>query len=307
MVDSERLDYGSVLSLARAYEEEKFEYLGVFDHFVPIYSDDSASVLECWTTLGALSRDTTTINIGPFVTCSSYRHPIMVAKMSATVSDSSNGRHFLGVGLGWYAREFEALQVEMSGFSDRMQQTAEFLDAVRELWGGSSVSHSGKHYKFDGASALEPGRADPIPILVGSEKGGSKMLKMISRYADIANVGWNMDMDLLAEKLGEFDSYREAEGRKKGDVMKSTNYDLLVGKDKKDLDAKIAAAWEKFKPRFSDYGAYAEKIAHGIVGTPQECAEKVDRLESMGIGLVFFQPLDSPSSDSVELLARELR
>jgi len=45
MVDSERLDYAQVLGMSKAYEGAGFEYLGMFDHFVPIYSENRASVL----------------------------------------------------------------------------------------------------------------------------------------------------------------------------------------------------------------------------------------------------------------------
>jgi alkanesulfonate monooxygenase SsuD/methylene tetrahydromethanopterin reductase-like flavin-dependent oxidoreductase (luciferase family) len=134
MVDSERLDYGALLNLTKAYERVGFEYAGMFDHFVPIYSGDEASVLECWTTLGALARDTSKMKLGPLVGCSSYRSPLMVAKMAASLDDISRGRHFLGVGLGWFEREFKALQIPMPDFTTRLEQTVEFVGAIRELW-----------------------------------------------------------------------------------------------------------------------------------------------------------------------------
>jgi len=93
--DTERVDYKSVLRMARTYEGAGFEYSGVFDHFLPIYSTDGASVLECWTLLGALARDTTSVKLGPLVSCSFYRSPLVMGKMASTLSDVSRGRHGL--------------------------------------------------------------------------------------------------------------------------------------------------------------------------------------------------------------------
>jgi len=303
MIDSERLNYASVLDLARAYEKAGFRYAGVFDHVVPIYSGDSASVLECWTTTAALARDTGKLTVGPFVTCSSYRSPIMVAKMASTVCDMSRGRHFVGVGLGWYEREFEALQIPEAGFSDRLDQTVEFIEILGKLLRQPSVSFDGKYYRFAHVSASEPRREDPIPILIGTEKGGPKMLRLIARSADIANVGWNMGLGDLEERIGELEERCKAAGRDPGAVLKSTNYDLLLGSTDRKLEDRIRSTESKFRRRFGSMKAYRAKIGNGLVGTPEECAEKLDRLKAIGIDLVFLQPLDSPKADSVEILA----
>jgi alkanesulfonate monooxygenase SsuD/methylene tetrahydromethanopterin reductase-like flavin-dependent oxidoreductase (luciferase family) len=306
MVDSERLDYKTLLSLTKAYERGGFDYAGMFDHFVPIYSGDDAAILECWTTLGALARDTSRLKLGPLVSCSSYRSPLMVAKMAATLYDISQGRHFLGVGLGWYQREFDALQTEMLSFSERLEQTGEFVETLRDLWNGKSVTHSGKYYNLSGVSAVAPKRDRAILVLIGSEKGGRKILKFIARFADIANIGWNMPLGELEEKLAIFDSDCREAGRDPSKILKSTNFDLLVGANQSEFAKKVERTEVKFRPRFGTMGAYKAKIAPGLVGTPEECAEKIDRLKSMGIELIFLQPLDSPDLDSVELFARSM-
>ena len=307
MVDSERLDYDQVLGMSMAYEGAGFEYLGMFDHFVPIYSEDRASVLECWTTLGALARDTAKLNIGPLVTCSSYRSPVVVAKMSSTIANLSGGRHFLGIGLGWYDREFEALEIEMTPFKERIDQTAEFVEVVKKLLEGESVTHEGKNYRFKGLSAAEPSRPHPVPLLMGSEKGGPKMMRLMARLADNANIGWNMDLGELETKLGEFDALCEEEGRDPSKVLKSTNFDLLVGADDGEYRSMVESTEKKFRPRFGGMEAYKDKIGKGVVGLPEECMEKVDRVKSLGVGLIFFQPLDSPDRRSVEVFSDSLR
>jgi alkanesulfonate monooxygenase SsuD/methylene tetrahydromethanopterin reductase-like flavin-dependent oxidoreductase (luciferase family) len=303
MIDSERLNYASTLNLTRAYESARFQYAGVFDHFVPIYSDDDASVLECWTTIAALARDTMSLRVGPFVTCSAYRNPIIVSKMASTVCDMSDGRHFVGVGLGWYEREFEVLQIPEASFSQKLEQTEEFIHILRTLLNEETVSYHGKHYTFTHVSASEPHREKPIPILIGTEKGGNKMLKLVAKSADISNVGWNMKLEDLEEKLSQLDEECRSVGRDPASIVRSTNYDLLLGSSEKELEDRIKATEAKFRPRFGGMDAYRAKISSGLVGPPEQCAERIDRLKGIGIDLVFLQPLDSPSPDSVRLFA----
>jgi alkanesulfonate monooxygenase SsuD/methylene tetrahydromethanopterin reductase-like flavin-dependent oxidoreductase (luciferase family) len=144
-------------------------------------------------------------------------------------------------------------------------------------------------------------------VLIGTERGGEKMLKLIANHADIANVGWNLSLDELEEKLGRFDKYCQEAGRDSSKILKSTNFDLLVGDSQKNFSKKVEETEVKFRPRFGGIAAYKEKISKGIVGTPEECLEKVDRLKAMGIQLIFLQPLDSPDLESVELFGNSVR
>jgi len=57
-------------------------------------------ILECWTTLSALSTVTKKIRLGTMVTCNSFRNPALLAKIAATLDNISNGRLELGIGAG---------------------------------------------------------------------------------------------------------------------------------------------------------------------------------------------------------------
>jgi alkanesulfonate monooxygenase SsuD/methylene tetrahydromethanopterin reductase-like flavin-dependent oxidoreductase (luciferase family) len=194
----------------------------------------------------------------------------------------------------------------MASFKERLDQTTEFIEVLGRLWGEESVAHRGKSYSFKGVSSIEPPRGSPIPLLIGSEMGGSKMLRLVSKFADIANIGWNMDIDLLGKKLEELERLCREEGRDLKKILKSTNFDLLTGADEKEYRTKVAATEEKFRPRFGGMEPYLAKISRGVVGTPEECLEKVDRVKALGVDLIFFQPLDSPHTESVELFAGSL-
>jgi len=69
---------------------------------------ESLPLLEAWTTLSALTRDTTRLRLGTSVLRNSYRHRSVLAKMAATLDVISGGRLDLGLGAGWFEREFDA-------------------------------------------------------------------------------------------------------------------------------------------------------------------------------------------------------
>ena len=60
----------------------------------------TVDALECWTTLTALLVQTQRIRAVPMVLANPYRHPVLTAKMTATLDVISGGRITLGIGAG---------------------------------------------------------------------------------------------------------------------------------------------------------------------------------------------------------------
>src|SRR5262245_15510384 len=112
-------------------EEVGFDSVWLCDHFLTLapeaYVEDaglagrsggrgrggaarSMPLLECWTALSALARDTRRVRLGTSVLCHSYRAPSVLAKMAATLDVISDGRLDLGLGAGWLERRPRALR-----------------------------------------------------------------------------------------------------------------------------------------------------------------------------------------------------
>jgi|SRR5271166_283003 len=120
--------YPDMVTVAKTAEDYGFDFVWLCDHFLTIIPDDyvkdagitadaeggqpvpprSLPLLEGWTALTALARDTTRLRLGTSVLCNSYRHPSVLAKMAATLDVISEGRLDLGLGAGWFEREFDA-------------------------------------------------------------------------------------------------------------------------------------------------------------------------------------------------------
>lgn len=134
----------------------------------------SLPLLECWTALAALSRDTTKLRLGTSVLCNSYRHPSVLAKMAATLDVISQGRLDLGLGAGWFRRESQAYGIPFPPVGDRVSALAESLQVIKAVWTEPNPTYAGRFYTLDGATCDPPPVQRPHPPLwIGGKATGS--------------------------------------------------------------------------------------------------------------------------------------
>ncbi|MFI1814571.1 LLM class flavin-dependent oxidoreductase [Streptomyces sp. NPDC020422] len=130
-------DPGVLREWARVVEELGFDMLMLSDH-VAVTPDVAERYpepfYEPFTTLSWLAGVTARLRLGTTVLVLPYRHPLLVARMTANLNALSGGRFVLGVGVGWARQEFAALGVP---FSRRGRITDEHLAALREAGTGS--------------------------------------------------------------------------------------------------------------------------------------------------------------------------
>ena len=94
--------------LAQLAETLGYDHLWVYDHVETVPRREPTHMFEAFTTLAALAQHTTTIKLGQLVTCAAYRNAGLLAKEAACVDVFSGGRLILGLGAGWYEREYQA-------------------------------------------------------------------------------------------------------------------------------------------------------------------------------------------------------
>ncbi|MDF2825356.1 MAG: F420-dependent oxidoreductase [Mycobacterium sp.] len=151
-----------------------------------------------------LAARTSSIRFMTAVLLAPLRHPVMLAKETATVAAMAGGRFDLGVGVGWLREEYEALGNEW--FSSRGAVLDEMLELIPKLWTGAPVAHQGRFFTFD-AVAVNPTPPRPIPVFVGGTSGVAAR-----RCAAVADgwVGANHTVDDVAAMMGRLETARSA-------------------------------------------------------------------------------------------------
>lgn len=122
---------------------------------------------EAWTALASWGEITSRPDIGLLVTGIGFRNPDLLADMARTVDHISGGRLILGIGSGWYEKDYLAYGYDYPSIGERMQQLADGLHRIKRRF-----------------RQLLPPPIREIPLLLGGS-GERKTLPLVGQYADI--------------------------------------------------------------------------------------------------------------------------
>ncbi|HEX4790724.1 MAG TPA: LLM class F420-dependent oxidoreductase [Actinospica sp.] len=172
-----------------------------WDHFYPLSGPADGMHYECWTMLGALAATTKNARFGALVTCNSYRNPELLADMARTVNEIGGGRAILGIGSGWFERDYAEYGYEFGTAPERLKALGAALPRIKSR-----------------LARLNPPAAD-LPIMIGGS-GEKVTLRLVAEYAEL----WNT--------FGPVDNFKH-----KNDVL--NDWCAKLGRDPKEIDRTV--------------------------------------------------------------------
>jgi probable F420-dependent oxidoreductase len=304
--------YDTMQRVAATAEELGFDSIWLCDHFLTLAADHyvedagiktgdgprggndaarSMPLLECWTALSALARDTRRLRLGTSVLCNSYRLPSVLAKMGATLDVISGGRLELGLGAGWFEKEYRAYGIPFPRIGERIAQLDEGLEVIRRMWTESRPRFSGQHYRIEDAVCDPPPIQRPHPpIWVGGE--GDKVHRVAARAANGVNVRW-WSPERIAQRAAFLDAACRDAGRDPRTLRRSVTALLVVDDDRDRLEA-------------TRHLFQAIPATGHIAGTPDECIVRIRKYVESGVQHFLFSIPDVAASPSLELAGRHV-
>jgi F420-dependent oxidoreductase-like protein len=277
-------------------EELGYDSLWWYDHFHNVPVPAHETVLECWTTVAAISQRTSRIQLGQMVGCNGYRNPALLAKITSTVDVISGGRLFWGIGAGWYEHEFHGYGYDFPPPKDRIGMLREAVEIVKLMWSEADVSYSGAYYELQGAQCdPKPLQQPHPPILIGG--GGEQLtLRVVARHATHSNFGGKPDE--WRHKAEVLQGHCRSVGRDYDEITKTWSPEVFV----RETEEEVKAAGSR-----SFWGEPVESWTAGnLVGTPEQVAEKIQAYADLGCRGFYPWCSDYPDTTTLRLFAEQV-
>lgn len=158
-------------------EASGFEVISSADHI-----GRRLAVLPMLTAAAEISS----LRISPMVMANDYRHPVVLAKDTATIDVLSGGRFELGIGTGWIEEQYNAAGIRYDPPRVRVDRFEEAIAVIKGCWSGEPFSFVGEHYQLDQVTCPRPIQRPHPPLLIAG--AGRRMLRLAGREADIVGI-----------------------------------------------------------------------------------------------------------------------
>lgn len=271
-----------ILACAREADRHGLR-IWIAGQMLPISADARLAAHEPLALAGAIAAATSVSRIGFMVFAAPYLPAAYLAKALATLDHLSGGRLDIGLGAGYDAREFAALDVEFAGIDARLAHLEATLDAIEQ--------------PVRPAVVPEPLQDPRPPVWIGGQ--GRRVGDVVARRADWANFAKGIAPDDFGLRAGRIaDAAREA-GRPPGSVRFSLTGTFLGAR----RDSPVVAARARARGTSADDYVDGLRAANAFVGTGAEIAGQLAPYAERGCASVALWPLEGDLATAAGALA----
>ncbi|HEX3927423.1 MAG TPA: LLM class flavin-dependent oxidoreductase [Gemmatimonadales bacterium] len=317
--------WNHVKRLARRSEEIGYDITLIAELLLNDIKGIRAPSLDAWSTAAALAAVTERLELMVAVR-PSFHPPAILAKQAANIDRISNGRLALNVVSAWWKDEARRYGAAFDAHDERYARTQEWLDVVTGAWHSEQLDYRGKYYNveeliLEPKPVSRPSRPHP-PIYAGGESETAKTL--IARQCD-AYVMHGDPPERIASKIADMRRRRDQASEALGVELPPLRFGVaayaIVRQTEEGAQQEVARI-TNVTPGSPGYGNYQDWIANtkletrvsvedysvsnrglraGLIGTPDQVAEQVQRFEEAGVDLLLLQC--SPQLEEMERFA----
>ncbi len=273
-------EVGETAKQAQRMERLGYDYFSAGEHFMR--GDPPGPSHASLPVLAVAAGATQKIRLLSSIVLTPFYHPLLLARMTATLDAASNGRLTLGVGIGGeYPVEFEnsGLRVDQRG-----RRTNECLEALRRLWNGERVTFSGRHFQLNEAM-LNPGpvqRPHP-PVWVSGRRDAA--MRRAARFGE----GWVpyfFDPPRYRDSVEKIHSFALEEGRSMEAFQWGFFPYISIYPTEREA-AEVAA--RQLGSQYLYGGEFINIVRrYCLLGTPEQCAERLSEYLEAGARHIVF-------------------
>ena len=277
----EEFDLCGLKKACREVEDLGYDSVWLYDHFYPMSTRTSRYILEPWTVLACLAEETSSIRLGVLVTCNSYRFPSVLAKIAATADVISKGRLEFGIGAGWYEDEYVAYGISFPDPKTRIEQLAEAVEIIKRIWTQEKANFQGKYYAIkDLVSYPKPVQKPYPPVWIGGT--GDRLLEIVGKHANYANFA-SCTLDEYRRKLDVLRRRCKEIGRNFEEIELTWHGKAIIVEKEEDIKKIAMKVKESYTNKKIREMSLDEYLSREIVGTAEQCVEKLQRFVDLGV------------------------
>jgi FMNH2-dependent dimethyl sulfone monooxygenase len=317
-VEDERMEasWDYVSRLARRSEQIGFGLTLIAELNLNDIKGVDAPSLDAWSTAAALAAVTESLELMVAVR-PTFHLPALLAKQAANIDQISRGRVSLNVVSSWWAEEAKKYGVQFDQHDDRYARTSEWLDVVDAAWKQDHFNYSGRYYSVNDLVLQPKPVVKPRPtIYAGGESEAAKELiatkcdayvthgdppeRIAPKIRDMAARREKKNLPPMQYGVAAYAIVRETEEQAQAELRRITDVQQNAA-GYQNYQQWLANTQLEQRVSLEDYSVSNRGLRSGLVGTPQQVADRIGEFEVAGVDLLLLQ--FSPQMEEMDRFA----